>query len=92
MPDFSFKMHQIQFCPLGQLTAVPRPLIWICGGKGEGQNGLKARKEERKGKQIGEGIGEAEREGEGGKGNRQNFGPILNFYCCAHGQLQVTKE
>ena len=55
MPDFSFKMHQIQ-CRLGLrpdpaggvYSATPRPPSWIWGGKGKMEDEGQGRKEERK--------------------------------------------
>jgi len=38
MSDFKAKMHQI-VTPLGQLTALPRPLSWILGPTSNGERG-----------------------------------------------------
>ena len=50
MPDFSYKMHQIQFRlapdPAGELTALPRPLARFGEGKEKDLEGRGGKREE----------------------------------------------
>jgi len=76
MPDFSFKMHQIQF---RSSQCSPRPLSWISGrgrrgrggeGKriGDGKEKGDGKKRGREGKGEGKGKGKGKGRGRGGKG------------------------
>jgi len=64
MPDFLFKIHQIQFRS-GELTALPQTL-WLDLGRGREKVRGEGNRRRRRGKRKGEG----EREGDGREGRK----------------------
>ena len=67
MSDFKAKMYQIQFRPLGELTALPRPPSWIKEAYFEGEGGAETGRGE-----DGRGLGHRKGRGGGVEGTRPN--------------------